>query len=114
VRRGCAVERRTAGRCRLRKLGIECYLGIMDGRLSRTEAGYEATGNILLDRLFGAIIHDIPWDEDRNRRLHEIVATLRGKGRKPYLVPYGASDALGAMGYVAAAEEIIRDLPEVR
>jgi L-cysteate sulfo-lyase len=106
------TARQVAAACA--KLGIECHLGVMRGRLSRTEAGYEKTGNILLDRLFGAIIHDIPWDEDRNRRLRGIVAGLREKGRQPYLVPYGASDALGAMGYVVAAEEIIRDLPEVR
>src|SRR5215467_5665508 len=30
------------------------------------------------------------------------------------MVPYGASDALGAMGYVVAAEEIVGDLPDVR
>jgi L-cysteate sulfo-lyase len=106
------AARQVAAACA--KLGIECHLGIMRGRLGRTETSYEQTGNILLDRLFGAIIHDIPWDEDRNRRLHEIVAGLREHGRRPYLVPYGASDALGAMGYVAAAEEIIRDLPDVR
>jgi L-cysteate sulfo-lyase len=28
-------------------------------------------------------------------------------------VPYGASDALGAMGYALAAEEIVSDLPDV-
>src|SRR3954454_5719052 len=106
------AARQVAAACA--KLGLACHLGIMRGRLNRTEAGYEETGNILLDRLFGAIIHDIAWDEDRNRRLREIVARLREKGRPPYLVPYGASDALGAMGYVVAAEEIIRDLPQVR
>jgi L-cysteate sulfo-lyase len=106
------AARQVAAACA--KLGIECHLGIMRGRLDRTEAGYEKTGNILLDRLFGAKIHDIRWDEDRNGRLREIVAELRTGGRRPYLVPYGASDALGAMGYVVAAEEIILDLPEVR
>ena len=34
-------------------------------------------------------------------------------GRHVYFVPYGASDALGAMGYALAAEEIVRDLPEI-
>jgi L-cysteate sulfo-lyase len=106
------AARQVAAACA--KLGIECHLGIMRGRLGRTEAGYEETGNILLDRLFGATIHDIPWDEDRNRRLHRIVAGLREQGRRPYLVPYGASDALGAMGYVVCAEEIVRDLPDIR
>lgn len=105
------AARQVAAACA--KLGLECHLGIMHGRLARTEQGYEDTGNILLDRLFGAIIHDIPWDEDRNRRLGEIVEELRAAGRHPYLVPFGASGALGAMGYVLAAEEIVRDCPDV-
>jgi L-cysteate sulfo-lyase len=105
------TARQVAASCA--KLGLECHLGIMRGRLMRTESGYDETGNILLDRLFGARIHDIPWDEDRNRRLREIVAKLNAAGRRPYLVPYGASDARGAMGYVVAAEEIVRDLPDV-
>jgi L-cysteate sulfo-lyase len=94
------------------KLGIECHLGIMHGRLPRTERGYDETGNILLDRLYGAVIHDIPWDEDRNRRLRQIVEALRADGRHPYLVPYGASDALGALGYALAAEEIVAARPD--
>ncbi len=105
------TARQVAAACA--KLGLECHLGIMHGRLARTEPGYELTGNALLNRLFGAIIHDIPWDEDRNRRLRAIVADLQAAGRRPYLVPYGASDALGAMGYVVAAEEIVRALPDV-
>jgi L-cysteate sulfo-lyase len=105
------TARQAAAACA--KLGLECHLGIMHGRLARTEPGYDDTGNALLNRLFGAIIHDIPWDEDRNRRLHEIVEELKAAGRRPYLVPYGASDALGATGYALAAEEIVRDLPNV-
>ena len=106
------TARQVAAACA--KLGIECHLGIMHGRLASTEPGYEHSGNMLLDRLFGAVIHDIPWDEDRNARLRAIVAQLRADGRWPYLVPYGASDALGTMGYVVAAEEIVRGAPEVR
>ncbi|MDE2580690.1 MAG: pyridoxal-phosphate dependent enzyme [Rhodospirillales bacterium] len=112
LRRGGAVEhraRQVAAACA--KLGLECHLGIMQGRPMRTEPGYAETGNILLDRLFGAIIHDIPWDEDRNRRLREIAGHLKAAGRRPYLVPYGASDALGAMGYALAADEIVHDCP---
>ncbi len=96
------------------KLGLECHLGIMHGRPAGTEQGHERTGNLLLDRLFGAVIHDIPWNEDRNLRLREIVENLKAAGRNPYLVPYGASDALGAMGYALAAEEIIAECPAVR
>jgi L-cysteate sulfo-lyase len=77
------------------------------------EMDAETTGNFLLNRLFGAIIHEIPWDENRNRRLQQITDDLKASGRRPYLVPYGASDALGAMGYALAAEEIVRDCPDV-
>lgn len=94
------------------KLGLECHLGIMHGRLRTTEPAYSTSGNILLDRLFGAVIHDIPWDEDRNGYLESIASELCATGRRVFLVPYGASDALGAVGYVIAAEEIVRSCPE--
>jgi L-cysteate sulfo-lyase len=99
------VARQVAAACA--KLGLECHLGIMHGRVQETEPGYDATGNILLDRLFGAVIHDIAWNEDRNARLQAIAAELRADGRRPYLVPYGASDALGAMGYARMAVELL-------
>lgn len=105
------VARQVAAACA--KLGLECHLGIMRGRLAKTEPGYEDTGNILLNRLYGAIIHDIPWNEDRNARLRAIADDLRASGKRVYFVPYGASDALGAMGYVVAAEEILKARPDV-
>jgi len=89
------------------KLGLECHLGIMHNRVSATEPGYDATGNILLDRLYGAVIHDLPWNEDRNRGLRGIEAELKASGRRPYFVPYGASDALGALGYARMVLELL-------
>jgi len=105
------AARQVAAACA--KLGLECHLGIMSGRVAETQPGYDSNGNILLDRLYGAVVHDIPWSEDRNARLRAIAADLRRAGRAPYLVPYGASDALGAMGYVLAGEEIVAQLPDV-
>jgi L-cysteate sulfo-lyase len=60
------VARQVAAACA--KLGLECHLGIMHGRVPETEPEYDSNGNILLDRLFGAVVHDIPWSEDRNAR----------------------------------------------
>src|SRR6185295_1732247 len=99
------VARQVAAACA--KLGLECHLGIMHGRVPATEPGYDTTGNILLDRLFGAVVHDIPWMEDRNARLRGIEQELRAIGRRPYLVPYGASDAIGAMGYARMVIELL-------
>jgi L-cysteate sulfo-lyase len=99
------TNRQVAAACA--RLGLECHLGVMHGRVANTEPGYDATGNMLLNRLYGAVIHDIPWDEDRNVNLHRIAEELRQAGRKPYLVPYGASDALGAVGYVRMVVELL-------
>jgi L-cysteate sulfo-lyase len=94
------------------KLGLDCHLGIMHGRVPATEPGYDATGNILLDRLYGAVIRDLPWDEDRNRGLRSIEADLGRAGRKPYFVPYGASDSLGALGYARMVLELLQQCAE--
>lgn len=105
------TARQVAAACA--KMGIECHLGIMRGRLVKAEPAYEVSGNILLDRLYGAVIHDVSWNEDRNLRLAAIVESLKASGRRPYFVPYGASDALGALGYALAAEEIVQALPDI-
>jgi L-cysteate sulfo-lyase len=105
------TARQVAAACAL--LGLECHLGIMSGRVADLEQSYRTNGNILLDRLYGAVVHPVAWNEDRNAPLRDIADTLRKAGHKPYLVPYGASDALGAMGYTLAAEEIVTQCPDV-
>jgi D-cysteine desulfhydrase len=69
-------------------------------------------GNILLDRLVGAEIVWITPDEYRQRDeiFVRMVAELSDVGRRPYVIPEGGSNALGAWGYVAAAEELAADL----
>jgi D-cysteine desulfhydrase len=69
-------------------------------------------GNILLDRLAGA---ELVWitPADYARRLEvmgEDARRLAGEGRRPYLIPEGGSNALGAWGYVRAVEELAADL----
>ena len=105
------TARQVAAACAI--LAIECHLGIMTGRLAHTEPTYEHSGNMLLNRLFGAVIHDIPWDENRNLHLKQIERDLQTLGRRPYFVPYGASNAVGALGYAGAAEEIVTACPTV-
>jgi len=69
-------------------------------------------GNILLDRLVGA---EIVWltFEEYGRRAEMLVAeaeSLRNSGKTPYLIPEGGSNAMGAWGYVRAVEELASDL----
>ena len=70
------------------------------------------TGNILLDRLAGAEIRWISGPDwaRRDELLAAEADRLREAGRVPYVIPEGGSNALGAWGYVAAAQEIADDL----
>ena len=88
------------------KLGLACHLAVYHGRLAAPSPEYEKTGNALLNRLFGATLHDVPWNGDRNGAIRALAERLRGEGRKPFVVPYGVSDALGAVGYASTVVEI--------
>ena len=94
------------------KLGLECHLAVFHGRLAPPTADYETTGNAFLNRLFGAHLHDVPWTGERNAALHDLADRLRQRGRRPFLVPYGVSNGLGAVGYATAATELGRQCIE--
>jgi len=68
-----------------------------------------ANGNLLLDHLFGARIH---WTsmERRVERMQEVAEDLQRKGRRPYVIPYGGSNAVGATGFALAMEELMSQL----
>lgn len=81
-------------------LGLDCHL-VLGGHAPDT-----ANGNLLLDALLGAHLH---WSGD-NRKGEDIpalAASLREQGKKPYIVPYGGSNVLGAAAYVAAFDEVM-------
>src|SRR5689334_6411861 len=88
------------------KLGLACHLAVYHGRLAPPTPDYDRTGNVALNKLFGAVLHDIPWTGDRNQAIRDLADTLAARGRKPFVVPYGVSDALGAIGYASTALEI--------
>jgi L-cysteate sulfo-lyase len=88
------------------KLGLDCHLAVYHGRVAPPSPDYERSGNALLNRLFGATLHDVPWDGDRNGAIRALAVRLRGQGRKPYVVPYGVSNPLGAMAYASTIAEI--------
>ena len=69
-------------------------------------------GNILLDRLVGSeIVWITPEEYKRRDEIFEHEAEiLRKSGRRPYIIPEGASNALGAWGYIRASEELADDL----
>ena len=85
------------------QLGMKCSLVL------RGEAPARRLGNLLLDELLGARIH---WSGTRTREAvaEEVMADLRQSGAKPYLIPVGGSNGLGALGYTVAMSEAIDQL----
>jgi L-cysteate sulfo-lyase len=66
-------------------------------------------GNVLLDELLGARIHWIQPSE-RVAKLREFPDQLRKEGCKPYGIPVGGSNGVGATGYVVAMIELVGQL----
>jgi D-cysteine desulfhydrase family pyridoxal phosphate-dependent enzyme len=65
-----------------------------------------ATGNARLDRLFGAEIDYVSSREARAPRMAAVADRLRTEGRKPFVVPLGASTATGALGFARGVAEL--------
>jgi D-cysteine desulfhydrase len=67
-----------------------------------------STGNVLLDRMAGAEVRLVSHAEyaQRSAVMESIASELRVKGRRPYVVPEGGSNGLGALGYVACMREV--------
>ena len=70
----------------------------------------QETGNLLLDRLLGAKVRWTPSLERRDQDLDALMGRLRRDGARPYLVPHGGSNEVGAMGYVLAMAELTDQL----
>jgi D-cysteine desulfhydrase family pyridoxal phosphate-dependent enzyme len=66
-------------------------------------------GNLLLDRLLGATWSFSP-DRPASERMAELADELRAAGRRPYVIPGGGSNGLGALGYVRCALELAEQL----
>ncbi len=84
------------------RFGLECIL-VLTGELPE-----KSSANLLLDELFNAKIVSVPDRKDRDRILQETFDNAVAEGKKPYLVPYGGSSPTGALGYVFAMEELMK------
>lgn len=109
IARGCDVlvtsggaqsnfARMTAGAAA--KLGFGCHL-VLAG-----DAPSAYSGNLILDDLFGATIEFAGAHDWRvlEARVHEIAAQI---GPRAYPMPIGGASAVGALGYVDAADELM-------
>jgi 1-aminocyclopropane-1-carboxylate deaminase/D-cysteine desulfhydrase-like pyridoxal-dependent ACC family enzyme len=64
------------------------------------------TANTRLDRLFGAEIRFVPSRDAREQTMAEVADELTAAGRRPFVVPVGASTPTGALGFARGVVEL--------
>jgi D-cysteine desulfhydrase len=92
-----------------RELGMRAVLFL---KTKPGRAGEQAGGNLLLDRMVGAelrFITDAQY-ERRDVLMENAARALADRGERPYVIPMGGSNGLGALGYFDAMREIREQL----
>lgn len=89
------------------KIGLKTHI-FLEQRVTTLGDDYQHSGNILLDGLLGGeIIAHLPAGTDMQQAMEHHAETLRSQGFKPYVIPGGGSNPVGALGYVACAQELL-------
>ena len=86
------------------KLGLRCVL------VANGAAPDRPTANALLDRLLGAEIRYVPTREARALEMEAVASAQREAGRRPYVIPIGASTPLGAAAFAHAVTELLEQI----
>jgi D-cysteine desulfhydrase len=96
--------RATALVCAALGLAPVLLLRVEDPRATRVP--YD--GNVLLDRLAGAEIRLVSYAEyaQRSAVMESVALEMRDRGKRPYVIPEGGSNGLGALGYVECMREV--------
>ncbi|KIC59820.1 cytochrome C biogenesis protein CcmE [Brevundimonas nasdae] len=92
--------------------GLACEI-ILEERTGSKATDYVGNGNVLLDRLFGATLRTVPGGTDMVAELEKTAVEVRARGGKPYVIPGGGSNPVGALGYVDCAREIVVQADEM-
>ena len=93
--------RQTAAACA--KLNLKCHL-LLGGFEPKT-----FTGNLLLSKQLGATIH-FTGDNRKGEDINVLEQKLIEQNLSPYIIPYGGSNLIGAMGFVNAVKELKQQL----
>lgn len=81
------------------RFGMDCTLVLFGDSPTTPD------GNNLLFHLLGADLIYTPRDTVQEK-LEQVKENLQSSGKNPYVIPYGGSNAIGALGYVNAMLEL--------
>jgi L-cysteate sulfo-lyase len=102
------VRQAAAAAC---KLGLKCEV-LLEHRVVDPSEPYRTSGNVLLDRIFGANLREYPGGTDFDQEMSVVADEVRANGGTPYIIPGGASNCVGALGYVNCAFELLEQFQE--
>lgn len=86
--------------------GLKCRL-VLEQRVPGSYDPKASGNNFLFDLLGVESVTVVDSGVDLAAAMQKIAADLTREGRKGYIIPGGGSNALGALGYVACAEELL-------
>jgi D-cysteine desulfhydrase len=86
--------------------GLKCRL-VLEERVPGSYDPKASGNNLLFDLLGVEAVTVVEGGADLDAAMQAIADELQGQGRRGYIIPGGGSNALGALGYVACAEEIL-------
>lgn len=92
--------------------GMGCRI-ILEERTGSKAHDYLANGNVLLDRLLGAEVRFVPGGAPMPAELEIEAERVKAAGGRPYVIPGGGSNPIGALGYVDCAREIVVQADEL-
>ncbi len=88
------------------KEGLKCRL-VLEQRVPGSYDPHASGNNFLFDLLGVEAVTVVEGGVDLGAEMKKVAAEVEALGRKPYIIVGGGSSALGALGYVACAEEIL-------
>jgi len=100
------VRQTAAAAC---KLGMKCEV-LLEHRVADPSDTYANSGNVFLDRIFGANLREYAGGSDFDAAIAEVEEEIRVAGGTPYIIPGGASNPVGALGYVNCGIELLQQL----
>ena len=103
------VRQTAAAAC---KLGLACEV-LLEHRVVDPSEPYANSGNVFLDRIFGANLREYPGGTDFDVAIDAVAREIKARGGKPYIIPGGASNTIGALGYVNCAIELLEQAEEL-
>ncbi len=95
------------------KEGMDCHL-VLEERVKDSYKPHASGNNFLFELMGVTSVTVMPGGANLMAEMEALAEKLRAKGKKPYIIPGGASNTVGALGYVSCAEEVLRQLFETQ